>query len=161
MPIYLSVKACMERQDKLTEGKGIQAYDILVRRLSLAKAAQPKEMWLTHYSPSLASIRRSTLKDARERSFGRYSGSKRTEAVRSACILSRQKVRSKMEEKNMQILAIESTCDETAAAVVRKWHVEVLSNVISTQIAHPYACMAAWCRRSPSKKASRSVLIRW
>ncbi|MCD8332989.1 MAG: tRNA (adenosine(37)-N6)-threonylcarbamoyltransferase complex transferase subunit TsaD, partial [Clostridiales bacterium] len=39
-----------------------------------------------------------------------------------------------MEEKDILILAIESSCDETAAAVVRNGR-EVLSNVISSQIA--------------------------
>ncbi|QSX07010.1 tRNA (adenosine(37)-N6)-threonylcarbamoyltransferase complex transferase subunit TsaD [Sedimentibacter sp. zth1] len=38
-----------------------------------------------------------------------------------------------MENKNINILAIESSCDETAAAVVRNGR-EVFSNVISTQI---------------------------
>ncbi len=37
------------------------------------------------------------------------------------------------EEKNIDILAIESSCDETAAAVIRNGH-EVLSNVIYSQI---------------------------
>lgn len=40
---------------------------------------------------------------------------------------------SKMEEKDVLILAIESSCDETAAAVVKNGR-EVLSNVISSQI---------------------------
>ena len=39
-----------------------------------------------------------------------------------------------MENKNVYILAIESSCDETAAAVVKNGR-EVLSNVISSQIA--------------------------
>ncbi len=39
-----------------------------------------------------------------------------------------------MEKKDITILAIESSCDETAAAVVRNGR-ELLSNVISTQIA--------------------------
>ncbi|MCD8232058.1 MAG: tRNA (adenosine(37)-N6)-threonylcarbamoyltransferase complex transferase subunit TsaD [Clostridiales bacterium] len=39
-----------------------------------------------------------------------------------------------MDEKDIRILAIESSCDETAAAVVRNGR-EVLSNVISSQIA--------------------------
>ena len=39
-----------------------------------------------------------------------------------------------MDEKEIQILAIESSCDETAAAVVKNGR-EVLSNVISSQIA--------------------------
>ncbi len=42
--------------------------------------------------------------------------------------------RLEMEEKDITILAIESSCDETAAAVVRNGR-EVLSNVISSQIA--------------------------
>ena len=37
------------------------------------------------------------------------------------------------EKKDVTILAIESSCDETAAAVVRNGR-EVLSNVISSQI---------------------------
>ncbi len=42
--------------------------------------------------------------------------------------------RTKMEEKDTLILAIESSCDETAAAVVKNGRT-VLSNVISSQIA--------------------------
>ena len=38
-----------------------------------------------------------------------------------------------MEKKDIYILAIESSCDETAAAVVKNGR-EVLSNVISSQI---------------------------
>ena len=38
-----------------------------------------------------------------------------------------------MKEKEITILAIESSCDETAAAVVRGGR-EILSNVISSQI---------------------------
>ena len=38
------------------------------------------------------------------------------------------------EKKDLLILAIESSCDETAAAVVKNGR-EVLSNVISSQIA--------------------------
>ena len=41
---------------------------------------------------------------------------------------------TRMENKDITILAIESSCDETAAAVVRNGR-EVLSNVISSQIA--------------------------
>ena len=37
------------------------------------------------------------------------------------------------EEKEIKILAIESSCDETAAAVIRNGR-EVMSNVISSQI---------------------------
>ena len=39
-----------------------------------------------------------------------------------------------IEKKDVYILAIESSCDETAAAVVKNGR-EVLSNVISSQIA--------------------------
>jgi N6-L-threonylcarbamoyladenine synthase len=45
-----------------------------------------------------------------------------------------KQVREKMENKDVLILAIESSCDETAAAVVKNGR-EVLSNVISSQIA--------------------------
>ena len=38
-----------------------------------------------------------------------------------------------MEKKDITILGIESSCDETAAAVVRNGR-EVLSNIISSQI---------------------------
>ena len=38
-----------------------------------------------------------------------------------------------MDKKNIHILAIESSCDETAAAVVRNGR-EVISNIISSQI---------------------------
>ena len=46
----------------------------------------------------------------------------------------RKGIEDKMkEEKEIKILAIESSCDETAAAVIRNGR-EVLSNVISSQI---------------------------
>jgi N6-L-threonylcarbamoyladenine synthase len=45
-----------------------------------------------------------------------------------------KQVREKMENKDVLILAIESSCDETAASVVKNGR-EVLSNVISSQIA--------------------------
>ena len=47
------------------------------------------------------------------------------------------------QEKDVYILAVESSCDETAAAVVKngRW---VLSNVISSQTGP----VAGWCRRS-------------
>ena len=48
-------------------------------------------------------------------------------------------------EQDVLILGIESSCDETAASVVRNGR-EVLSNVISSQIdIHTY--MVVWCRR--------------
>ena len=55
------------------------------------------------------------------------------------------------EIKDINILAIESSCDETAAAVVHNGR-EVLSNIISSQIdLHPRLtftnCMAELCRR--------------
>src|SRR5699024_8448604 len=46
----------------------------------------------------------------------------------------RRKGRNMSKEKDVLILAIESSCDETAAAVVKNGR-EVLSNVISSQIA--------------------------
>lgn len=48
-------------------------------------------------------------------------------------------------KEEVKILAIESSCDETAAAVVVNGR-EVRSNVISSQIAR-IRCMAEWCRR--------------
>ena len=60
-----------------------------------------------------------------------------------------------MVEEDVYILAIESSCDETAAAVVKNGR-QVLSNVISSQIALPY--MAAWSRRShPENTLRRST----
>ena len=46
----------------------------------------------------------------------------------------RRKDMTDTKEKDVLILAIESSCDETAAAVVKNGR-EVLSNVISSQIA--------------------------
>ena len=49
------------------------------------------------------------------------------------------------EKKDIYILAIESSCDETAAAVVKNGR-EVLSNVISSQIDPvSYTPLADWC----------------
>ena len=54
------------------------------------------------------------------------------------------------------ILAIESSCDETAAAVVRNGR-EVLSNIISSQIAlHTY--MEVWFRKSPRVSILRKLI---
>lgn len=50
-----------------------------------------------------------------------------------------------MSEKDTLILAIESSCDETAASVVKNGRC-VLSNIISSQIAIQ-PCMAALCRK--------------
>ena len=47
-----------------------------------------------------------------------------------------------MNEKDVLILAIESSCDETAASVVKNGRT-ILSNVISSQIA-----LQGWCRKS-------------
>lgn len=49
------------------------------------------------------------------------------------------------ETKDVLILAIESSCDETAAAVVKNGR-EVLSNVISSQIAL-HTLYGVLCRR--------------
>lgn len=48
--------------------------------------------------------------------------------------ISEEKGKNMSEKKDVLILAIESSCDETAAAVVKNGR-EVLSNVISSQIA--------------------------
>ena len=47
--------------------------------------------------------------------------------------MANSRMREKMGDKEVYILAIESSCDETAAAVIRDGR-EVLSNVISSQI---------------------------
>lgn len=52
-------------------------------------------------------------------------------------------------KEDVLILAIESSCDETAAAVVKNGR-EVLSNIISSQIAL-HTCMGAWCRSWPAE----------
>ena len=57
-----------------------------------------------------------------------------------------------MKEKEITILAIESSCDETAAAVVRGGR-EILSNVISSQIELHY--MEGLFRRLPPESILR------
>ena len=47
--------------------------------------------------------------------------------------VNRKKRKMKMEKKDIKILAIESSCDETSAAVVVNGR-EVLSNIIYSQI---------------------------
>ena len=46
----------------------------------------------------------------------------------------------------MKILAIESSCDETAAAVVEDGR-KILSNIVDSQV-ETHACTAVWCPRS-------------
>ena len=58
-------------------------------------------------------------------------------------------------EEDVYILAIESSCDETAAAVVKNGR-EVLSNVISSQIAL-HTLTAGLCRRSRQGNILRKV----
>ena len=60
-------------------------------------------------------------------------------------------------DQDVWILAIESSCDETAAAVVKNGR-EVLSNVISSQIALHTLFMAVWFRKShPESILKRSI----
>ena len=49
-----------------------------------------------------------------------------------------------MSDKEIKILAIESSCDETAAAVVVNGR-DVRSNVISSQIALIWRCRSGAC----------------
>ena len=56
-------------------------------------------------------------------------------------------------KEDVLILAIESSCDETAAAVVKNGR-EVLSNVISSQIATAYS-LRRCCAGDCIKKAYR------
>ena len=58
-----------------------------------------------------------------------------------------------MKEKEITILAIESSCDETAAAVVRGGR-EILSNVISSQI-ELHKFMEGLFRRLPPESILR------
>lgn len=58
-----------------------------------------------------------------------------------------------MEEKEIKILAIESSCDETAAAVVVNGR-RVLSNVIFRR-SICISCTEAWCRKSRPESISR------
>ena len=60
------------------------------------------------------------------------------------------------ETKDVLILAIESSCDETAAAVVKNGR-EVLSNVISSQIAC-IRCMEVLCLRSLPENISKRLI---
>ena len=48
----------------------------------------------------------------------------------------------------MIVLGIETSCDETAAAVVTDER-RVLSDIVLSQSRRPRAATAAWCRRSP------------
>ena len=61
-----------------------------------------------------------------------------------------------MAEKDVLILAIESSCDETAAAVVKNGR-EVLSNVISSQIALHTLYGALFLRSPPENILRRSI----
>ena len=101
----------------------------------MAKEAEVSELWLTHFSPSLTNPRSYMGKCAR---FSRRPIWERT-ARRRRWILWKNKVFCgdikvfAMEEREIRILAIESSCDETAAAVVCNGR-DVRSNIISTQI---------------------------
>ena len=55
----------------------------------------------------------------------------------------------------MRILALESSCDETAAAVVEDGRT-VLSNVVASQV-EEHRLYAAWCRRSPRARHCEAV----
>ena len=92
----------------------------------LAKKAQVKEMWLTHFSPSLVHPEE-YMDGVREIFPNSYVGKDGNPWI---CYLRRKK----MSEKDVLILAIESSCDETAASVVKNGRT-ILSNVISSQIA--------------------------
>ena len=60
------------------------------------------------------------------------------------------------ESKEINILAIESSCDETAAAVVRNGR-EVRSNIISSQIdLHNYTVVL--CRKSHQESILRRLI---
>ena len=93
----------------------------------LAKDAEVAEMWLTHFSPSLVVPQR--YMDEVQKIFPTAELGK---DGRSVELLFEEE--TKMSEKDTLILAIESSCDETAASVVKNGRC-VLSNIISSQIA--------------------------
>ena len=59
--------------------------------------------------------------------------------------------------EDVLILAIESSCDETAASVVKNGRT-VLSNVISSQIA-THTVYGVWCRRLPPENILRQLIM--
>lgn len=83
-------------------------------------------MWLTHFSPSLVHPEE-YMDGVREIFPNSYVGKMENPWI---CYLRRKK----MSEKDVLILAIESSCDETAASVVKNGRT-ILSNIISSQIA--------------------------
>ena len=114
-----------EKAAKAVEYKHMTFYEAA----ELAKEANVGEMWLTHYSPSLTKPEH-YMNDVKK-IFPRAKAGKDGMSVD---LMFEDERREKMKEnKDVTILAIESSCDETAAAVVRNGR-EVLSNVISSQI---------------------------
>ena len=55
----------------------------------------------------------------------------------------------------MRILGLESSCDETAAAVVEERGRTLLSSVVASQV--EISCTAAWCRRIASRAPREAV----
>ena len=107
----------------------------------LGREANPREMWLTHYSPSLmkpeeflGEIREifpriKTARDGWSLELGFDEVVEEAQRNRKDNRMKRSST-----DGDVYILAIESSCDETAAAVVKNGR-EVLSNIISSQIA--------------------------
>ena len=113
---------------------------------ALAKQANPKQMWLTHYSPSLT--KPGGVYGGSQNDFPKGQKLPGTDGQRSwnsmrtdRTVRGTGRIRGSGENimigqasEDVLILAIESSCDETAAAVVKNGRT-VLSNVISSQIA--------------------------
>lgn len=97
---------------------------------NLAKEADVQEMWLTHYSPSLT--KPEEYMDSVREIFPNAKAGKDCMSAEPGFSV-RIRGGNMSETKDVLILAIESSCDETAAAVVKNGR-EVLSNVISSQI---------------------------
>lgn len=114
-----------DKQKKAKEYKHMTFYEAA----QLAKEAEVKEMWLTHYSPSLT--KPEEYMDDVKAIFPNSIAAKDKRSVDWYLKIRRENM---SETKDVLILAIESSCDETAAAVVKNGR-EVLSNVISSQIA--------------------------
>lgn len=132
-----------EKQAKAKEFKHMTFYEAA----KLAKDAEAAEMWLTHFSPSLVGPQR--YMDEVQKIFPAAELGK---DGRSVELLFEEE--TKMSEKDTLILAIESSCDETAASVVKT------EDVCCLTLFHPRSpsipCMAALCRKLHPENISKN-----
>lgn len=109
--------------DKIEKAKGYK-HMTFREAATLAREAEVGEMWLTHYSPSL--VRPDDYMDTVREIFPKAWPGKDGKSVEL-------NFEEDLKKKDTLILGIESSCDETAASVVKNGRT-VLSNVISSQI---------------------------